>query len=70
MERAQIQSSNNGQRTSYLITAADKEAVVEAIEGIYRAYHPLGYGTSFGKVQMLEESGQWICHGHRYNSCD
>jgi hypothetical protein len=73
MERAKVTSNNDGYRTSYVITAAEKKAVEAAIEGICRSYHPLGYGTSFGKITLLEEKGEWICwicRGSRSNSCD
>lgn len=64
-----VNATNNGHSTSYVITGQTQEAVNEAIERIYRNYHPVGYGTDFDEPRQGED-GLWLARGHRANSCD
>ena len=63
-----VQTNSDGRRTNYVITGS-KEQVEQAIERVERAYHPLGYGTTFRPLSEIEP-GKWSASGYRYNSCD
>jgi hypothetical protein len=65
---ANIKSTNTGSQTSYIIEGTEAE-VMEAIAGIERSYHPVGYGTSFYPIKP-QGDGKYVAHGYRYNSCD
>jgi hypothetical protein len=65
---AEIKTTNSGYQTSYIIEGTEAE-VMEAIAGIERSYHPMGYGTSFYPIKPTDD-GKFIAHGYRSNSCD
>lgn len=69
MAQAEITATNDGLRTSYMITCADLEGLLEAVGEIEARYHPLGYGTSF-QPPARQSDGSWYTHGSRANSCD
>jgi hypothetical protein len=53
-------------------TKADAEAWCE---GMFRSYHPLGYGTHLSIVKVNARRGddtvtKWVAYGSRAESCD
>jgi hypothetical protein len=65
---ATIKTTNAGSQISYIIEGTEAE-VKEAIEGIERSYHPMGYGTTFYPPKSVSE-GHFVAHGYRSTSCD
>jgi hypothetical protein len=65
---ASVMTERIGGQISYTVEG-ELEAVKEAIERIYRNYHPLGYGTHF-EAPKQQRDGSWRAFGYRSSSCD
>ena len=51
------------------ITAESEKDLDSKIEGVYRNWHPMGYGTMLKSKNQLED-GTWVAIMTRYSSCD
>jgi hypothetical protein len=65
---ASVTAERIGGQVSYTVEGELSE-VKEAIERIYRNYHPLGYGTHF-EAPRQRPDGSWKAYGYRSSSCD